>query len=665
MATGKTHTPRTAGLGPARPSAGLRVGSPALALGRRDGVRSLLVFLAVALLLLAADVALRALHPGDYRVAIGNYRDEFFFYGANDQEVAPDGRSYRWTTGESTLVLGQLGARRDTILTLELGGRPEPTPLELSLNGRPWLATSATTDPRHLRLLLPPDHADSLRIGIRSETFSNPGDSRRLGVKVEGFRVTFPGSGLALPNLSHYLSQLALVLAVQLTAIRLGLGWRGQAIVTAPIALALAALLSGALLLADDYLSSLAVASALLAGLTWLALPQAERLADIQGQRFGDRREIRILWAIMLAACAIRLLGMLYPTFDGQDLGRNVRRQLMTLTGQMYIISGSAEFAKGQTIYPTGPYLFLMPGMLFSADVGKLIETVLTILEGTTTFFVALLARRLGGGRDAGRIAAILFLGAYASFSVHVFQFSAQIFGQWLTAPIALLLLAGDGWPSLRRWSLAILVLLFGIYSHIGVAILGISWMGAMLLLALLGQPRVAWRAIAVLVAAVVGALFFMYLDIAAITVSHTSSVLGRETGGGALLPGATPLLVKGLRLAYTDIGLALLPFGLLLLALRHRRLDRLFVPLGALVTVLFYLAVDLAFKLQVRYFYFALPLAMAVIAYTLGELARSYPRWGRVSAWALALSLAVQGVALWFSTAFGDGQISMTPLTH
>jgi hypothetical protein len=624
--------------------------------GRQLG-RSALVFLLATLLLLAANAAALALHPGGYRVAIGNYRDGFFLRGANVQEVAPDGRSYRWTTSRSELVLGPVGAGVPALLTLELGGRPEAGAAHLRLDGRPWAAFAAPTQPRHLRLLIPGGSAERA-LTIESQPMTLPGDNRALGVKIEGFRVDVPRAAVPLPAPGQLLAQLVILLAAHLAAARLGLGWRGQALTLALLALGLAALLAALLLLAYAYLPALAVAAVVLAALTWLGLPFAERLAWL-----GSRHEVRILWAIMLLACAIRLAGVLYPTFDGQDLGRNVRRQLMAAAGQMYIIAGSSEFGDGQTIYPTGPYLFLMPGLLLTQRIGALMELGLALLDGTTALLVAMLVRRFGGGRDAARFGALLFLGNIASYAALVYGFAAQIFGQWFTAPIALVLLTAGPRPGFRRWALAILLLMFGVFSHIGVAILGITWVGFMLLLALRRPYPDLWKAIALFAAACLGAAWFMYLDIAAQTLSHTGAVVGREAGG-ALLPGATPLLARGFRLAYSDLGVALLPFGLLLLSRSLSRRERLPVVLAMVLAVVLYFLVDITLKLQVRYFYFALPLVLAIVALPLGRLA-DHGRVGRAAAWAAALIISLSGTALWLSTAFADGSISMTPLTH
>jgi hypothetical protein len=82
------------------------------------------------------------------------------------------------------------------------------------------------------------------------------------------------------------------------------------------------------------------------------------------------------------------------------------------------------------------------------------------------------------------------------------------------------------------------------------------------------------------------------------------------------------------------------------------------------LLTALIFFLVDITLAMQVRYFYFALPLALAAIAIVLGRIA-ARGRWAAIVAWALVLTLLLQGAAAWFTAAFGDVQISMTPLTH
>jgi hypothetical protein len=639
-----------------------RASAPALALRRGDWLNTLLIFVAAALALLLADVAALRLHSGAYVVAIGNFRDKPFLERANYQETAPDGTTYRWTTGNSTLRLNQVGVGRRAILTLNLGGRPAPAELRLTLNDQPWSSIPAAAQPRHYMLLLPPELPADLAIGLHSPTFRAPGDSRELGVKVEGFTLTLARGAAPLPMPAQYLAQVVIVFAAQLAAVRLGWRVRAQALLALALALALAALLSAGLLLAFAYLPRLAWSALALTGLTWLLLPLAERVATDSAARYGDVREVRALWALMLVACAIRLIGVMEPTFAGQDLGLNLGRLFKTIVGQLVVIAGSSEFANGQTIYPPGPYLSALPGAVVTSDYGSLLQGFLAILDGATALLIGLLARRLGGNRDAAGFALLLYAGSLPALAALQFGFSAQIFGQWFTAPLALLLVASAAPPRPRTWLLATVLLLFGILSHIGVAILGVTWMGLTLLLTLPRDRRSALSGMALMTTGGLLALGLLYVDIAAFTLSHAAGTFAER--GGAGLPGATPLLIKGALLAYSEVGLALLPLGLALLPWRQAGWGRRVVPLAMLLTTLLFFAVDLALAVQVRYFYFALPLALAAIAIVLGRIA-ARGRWARAAAWVLVLALLLQGATAWFTTAFGNIEISMTPLTH
>lgn len=625
-----------------------------------DGRKSLIVFVLAAFALFLADVALLWLHPGTYHIDVGNYRDSFFLQGTHFQEVAPDGGTYRWTRESSTLWLAQTNIAPHTLLTLDLGGRPESGEVRLTLNERPWVAITAQPAARRYAFLLPADLPGEITVGMHSETFSTTGDPRRLGIKLEGVFLTVPATGPPLPTPAHYLAQVLVILAVQASAIRLGWRWRIQAALVGVLVLVLAAVLSALLLMAYVYIQRMAIAACGLAALTWVVLPIAERkLAWV-----GDSREIRLLWAIMLVSCVIRFVGVFYPTFGAQDLGRNLNRLMLTIRGELVIIAWSGEFADGDTIYPPGPYLAVMPGLTLSDDRGALLQGTLAFLDGTTAFFVALLTRRLGGNRHAARLAMLLYMSNIAVFGAMTYGFSAQIFGQWFTAPLALVLLAPGALMSPQRWAGTIVLLLFGVLSHIGVAILGITWVGVMLGLLILSRQwsRGMWWGLALFVGSVLLAFGLLYIHIFATTVGHVATVA--EEPENFALRGNTALLWKGMRLAYSVVGLALVPLGLLLLARARRDWLSMIVPLAWVLTTLLYFAVDLVTALQVRYFYFSLPLAAAAAAILLGRLSIR-GRWGQVIAWALVLALAIPNVLLWYSATMASGKISMTPLTH
>jgi hypothetical protein len=625
----------------------------------------LLLLAMAALLLFAADIVLLGLHPGAYRIAIGNFRDKYFLEHAHRQEAAEDGTTYRWTEGQSTLWLNQVNVGSATLLTLDLGGRPAPAQTTLTFRDAPWVDFTAQTSGRLYTLLLPPDSSDQIWIGIRSETFQAAGDPRQLGIKLEGFTVRNLHSGLSLPPLGQYLLQFALLVTAQLTILRLGWPrWR-QAALLAVLALSLAALLSSELLLAMEFLPRLLAAGAVLAGLTWIVFPLLERWATA----FVESGELRLLWALTLGACLIRLIGVLYPSFGGQDLDRNLNRLLTTMVGQLYIIAPSGEFAKGLTIYPPGPYLGLMPGALLTDDTASLMQGGLALMDGFSALLTALLAHKLGGDKHAGRLALLLYAGNTTAFGAMSYSFSAQIFGQWFTAPLALLLLTNAAPPARRTWLFAMILLSFGVFAHIGVALLGIGWVGLILVFTTLAYRRIPRWGWGLFIASCLFAFGFLYVEIIGPTLTHASQqVVPRSVGSGTFFKGYRILLVNGVRLAYSDIGLALLPIGLWLMRPAQPGaqtwLQQRVVIFAWLGTVFFFLMVDLILDVQVRYFYFALPLVLALIALPLGRLA-SWNRWGQLAAWAIALAIVLPQIALWFSATWAEGKIPMTPLTH
>jgi hypothetical protein len=417
-------------------------------------------------------------------------------------------------------------------------------------------------------------------------------------------------------------------------------------------------MLGAALPIAYAYVVRLAIAAGLLLALTLVGLPIAQRVLAWA----GDRREIRLLWSLTVLACCLRLVGVLYPTFGGQDLDLNLSRLVKTMSGQMIIIANSSEFADGQTIYPPGPYLAVAPGYLAFGDRAALLQGAMALLDGTTALLVALLARRLGGNAQAARLALILYAGSATAVTVLSYSFSAQVFGQWFATPIALLLMSDDRPAPIRRWAGAAVLLLMAICSHIGVAILLTAWFGMMILLKLVRPHRNLVWAAALLAACGLFALSTLYIDIVGIMLSHFSS-LQRAADGGALR-GATPLLLVGLWLVYTPVGLALLPLGLALVARSAREARRMAVPLAWVLTALVFLIVDLVLGLQVRYFYFMLPLALASVGIVLGQLA-ARGKLARLAAWSIALLVAAQAATLWMSATMADGKLSLTPLTH
>ena len=622
------------------------------------GARLLAIALLGAVVLLAADLGLLNAHTGQYTLDIGTYRAIFFLRGMFEPEAGADGATYRWTGARSTLHFEQARVAQATLLTLTLGGRPTPAIVRLTFNHSPWLTFEAATQRRAYTFALPATSSGDIEIGIESPTFTSGDDPRALGVKLHSLRLTTPGGATRTPNLGTIAAQLALLGAILLLLVYLRWPWRLYAPALVGLALGLAALLSADLLLAHAYLVRLACVALGLLALTRLLLPIAEHALAWA----GDAHEIRQLWSLMLLACVIRLAGMLYPTFGGQDLDLHSRLLADIAGGQLVHMIVASEFGNGLVLYPPGTYLTLLPGLIVFSDRDSMLQGTLALLDGATALLVALLARRLAGDRNAARFALLLYAGSTTAFTAMGYGFSAQLFGQMFAAPVALVLMSADPPLPRRTWLVAALLVLMAVSSHTGVAILTAVWVAFALALMLARPHRNLIWAIVSLGVGALFALATLYIEGLGGMLGHFENTRPRD--GAAGLPGATPLLLVGLRLAYSGIGLALLPAGLALIAQARRARQPAIVALAWLLTVLLFLAIDVLLGMQVRYFYFFLPMALAAIGIALGRIA-TRGRAGYAVAWLTVLFVAVQGAALWFSVAFGSGKLSLTPLTH
>lgn len=628
-------------------------------LRRRTMARNVTVSLGLAIvLLLAADVLLLNRHEGRYTINVGTYQAGYFFTDIFAPESIGDSQAYRWTSPNTILLLQHVRTEPQQVLTLKLGGRPTPAPVALTLNGQPWVAFEAGTQPRTYTFALPPNPSDTLQIGIASAALTTSSDRRILGVKLHRVELVAPGNTVRIPPLATVLLQIALLGVI--LAFLLYLGWRARsyAAALALLSVGLALLLSGDLLLAYPYMLRLLCATIVLLGMSWVGLPLIMRLGDWAGSRPERMR----LWTLMLLACAIRAAGMLYPTFTGQDKTLHLKLLREVTEGQLIHAVVASEFGRGLALYPPATYLALAPLRLIFPNELALLQGALALLDGFTALLVALLARRMGGNHYAARMALLLYAGSTTAFTAMNYGFSAQLFGQCLVAPVALALISHDPPLPRRSWLALALAMLFAVSSHVGVALLASVWVGLTLLLMLAWPHRNMLWGFGILVGCAIFAFFTLYIDGIDIMLSNFGQVGGGNAGG--LFPGATPLLWAGMRRAYSDIGLALLPCGLALIAWAQRSRQAGIVAFTWVATVLLFLMIDLVLALQVRYFYFFLPMALAAIGVLLGALAMR-GRWAYTVAWLAVLFVSIQGVTLWFWVTFGDGKLSLTPLTH
>ena len=654
-----------------------------------------------AALLVFGQMWLLTTRPSSLALNLGEKASGALLTGFHEHEEDARG-TYRWSEGDATIDLGQIGVGAAPSLALRLGPPPPGAspPLTLLLNGRRAASFATDAGPRTYRVLLPPAPTSlwGLRVSLQSPTTVVQGDPRPVSLRVERAAIRFAPNARVWPSPLLLFPQVLLLGAVALTMRRVRVPPLANGAAALLIAALLLALAAWRPLLLTPYVLRLLASAALLLALTLAGLPLAERrLAWL-----APLALLRGLWGAALLACALRLAGALFPTFAAHDLSLNIGRFVRTALGTTADVNRSFEFARGLTIYPAGPYMALLPGLLLGIAPNVLVPGGIALAEGAGAFAAGLLALRLGSGRRGALLAALLYatvpIGLTALFLGH----SAQVFGQALMAPLALVLLqALDAAEYHRRdpentsaialpnaplrpiggfgvqlfltplrslrlcgknlWLVAGALLSLALFSHVGVAIIAAAWLGLAWLL-LIG--RRGWLAFGlVLAASGLVALALVYGDVVLLHFQQLGAV-----GEKATTEGRAPnynLIGKAWSLSYQPLGLLLIPVGLLLVAQSVRRraksAERAIVASWVVATLLF-LAVELATGLQVRYLYFLAPLACIAVGVLLGKLA-SRGRAGALLATSAALLLAVQGAALWLGATLGGGSMSMIPL--
>jgi hypothetical protein len=620
---------------------------------------ALVLALALACALLLGTRTPRIMLPLDGRAAA------FLLRGAHAPE-RDGGRLFRWTSAATHLIFDRSELSSASELQLSVGGYAPglaPATFDLEIDGAAFATLPAPTSPRVYHVLLPGRSwwNPQLDVTLRSAALAVPPDTRSVGLRLEGAGLRRLSAGVDWPPGALLAAQATLLAAVGALGRRLA--WRAP---TLGATLALAACLLFALVATQPLVAAIYTWRLALAGVAlWLAtlvvLPLVERFAH--DADLGGAAVARQVWALMLVALAIRLVGALYPFYGAHDLELNVERLVRTIGGTLVSTNRSFEFRSGVTIYPPGPYLALVPALLASLGPGLLVQAGNAVVDGLGACATGLLALQLGAGRRAALLATLLYAAVPVMLTSLYWGHSAQVFGQNLMAPLALVLLHAFARPTRRLWLSAGALLACAFLSHIGVTILAIGWLG-LAWVALRMRSTLApgaWRQLTLMLAgAGLAGLALVYAPALALKVDQTAEVgqrVLRESYASQILisrawlisfyPLGLPLAVAGLALAP---GMLRMPRGGWELA-------------GAwLVVALLFCLVELATGLQVRYFVFLAPLVCVSIGLALERLARLGGAWPAL-AWAVALALVVQGAAAWYNGVFNDIQMSMVPL--
>lgn len=477
----------------------------------------LLAGLSLAALLIAAAFQT---HPVT-DLAIGNRtQDDALiraFHAAERQPASVGGRVYRWSQGESSVVLPGIGRTAATV-TLTLAGGANPNPeVRVLANGGELTRLRLTPEFADYTLPLPAPYltTGNLTLTLESSTFRSPSDRRELGVLVGRVRVE-PSGGLARPPARPALALWGVVALLTLALVAVGLRVREAAIAGAAVALALAVGLIWLRLFvtvaAEEWLSA-AVATLLLAVALRLLVPPVLRRVlpqSVAGSRRaaaevvaagvslpGDRSRLtpappdtaasrlspadyRWLLAAVIAVFAVRLGGLWHPATIVSDLLFHVHRFEDVLRGEWFQ-QIPAVFDAGRPVpYPPAAYALFAPFARVVPDYATLLTVGTQLLDALRSLTVGVVAWRVAGSRVAGASAAFIAGGVPVAFLLFSWGNLTDAVGEVaLTLIFALLALA---LPRLWEPHFAVVfvaVTLFALLAHIGVAVATLVCIGA------------------------------------------------------------------------------------------------------------------------------------------------------------------------------------------
>jgi len=618
--------------------------------------------------------------PFSYTINVGKeegYQSDLpHLQGFNTAESDVHG-SFRWTRDGATITLPGLG-QRPMLVQLHFF----PVNAEMVANGPQQ--TAVWSNGVHLadlpvrpegadyRLLVPAQVLSdgTLHLTLRTETYTPPGDPRRLGTPLDRISVTAaPGAGLAAPDWSALGAWLLGALFFWVTLLRaLEALPRARWWATWFFAGGITLVVSAALLDLPRWGFGAQPALVTLALCYLLVLALRVILPGLVA-RFAvplDARTQGWLLLIIVVAFGLRYGGRLYPRSMHGDIGFHTNRFYETMLGTVYLLSRNRGI---DFPYPPGPYLTLAPLTLPGIATPDMLQLSATLADslGAALVFAMVVwigkavqewqARAQTGttvipSQDfhsrTGLLAAALYVFTAAGFMTNWWSFSTHIYAQFsalllITAmvPIGLhyLLRGTPETIDTQRRTIVLGLLMAGVFlGHFGFFINIGLLLGLLLIILWVGMGRGAgWagRMHRPLLLAAVGAglaaLLVFYSAYLPLFLRQAQEV---ATGGLTGLAERVPaerghlwevLWYRGLITHFGFFPLLLAPLGMLLLT-RWGRPALLLVALMAgsfLVSALFAL----------------LPFI---------TLSTQSTRWLMFSAWAVAVGAAVAAQLLW-----------------
>lgn len=390
--------------------------------------------------------------------------------GIVGEVVLAPARTYRWSTGEASIVLPNLGRGAWTVDMATVTAHPDGQPLnaEVFANGVRLAALPESAAPRRVQLFVPASlvRDGSLELRIRANTFNDP---RPLGVLFSqvtvapagssGLATAFPplgGLGLALVTVLGAFATLHLVVG----AGQAETGRRVPPYGWAAIGVGLAALAGAWALMAHRFPSSF-----MLPRLAWLALwsvllalalrPLTAWLFRAAGFPLDDddavtaisgRRFLGWLLLFTIVSYWLKAVGALHPFFVAIDVNWHMTRAQWILDGQLPLLYGTssplnettmptAEWGENRPVIPYSPWFHMFATVFaFTPMTMDMAANMFSILiDSTRVILIALLALKAGLSRRGALIAGATYATLPVAFLLHSWGNVPTTLGLWLT----------------------------------------------------------------------------------------------------------------------------------------------------------------------------------------------------------------------------------------
>jgi hypothetical protein len=357
---------------------------------------------------------------------------------------------------------------------------------------------------------------------------------------------------------------------------------------------------------------------------------------------------VRALTVLVILAWAIRLGGLIHPQARTSDLGLHMHNLENLIAGEVIFTEDlPGEAGGGPAPYPPAQYVMLAPWHLL-ANSEQVIRIGNTLVDSLVIAALWLVLRMAGAPAIAALFAGGLYLFATPLLNAMLVGEMANVWGQALVAPLALLLVCWQQSHAGRRPDLVLGIgMAIGLLGHFGVFLSLLIFLGVY---ALLQFPRGPWLRFAAIVAVALLAMIVLYYSSFATILAERGGVRvpfgwGRLRGALATSFGLAGMVGPLLGL----LGLA----GLALLLRDMRARVAAGVVLGPLLAAWFCSTLislgSLLFTQQaLRWEAFLFPALALTGGIALAGLHRQ-GRLGRSTAYALLAVSCVRGAALWY----------------